>query len=180
LNTIRDYNDPLDTPLGEHVVTELIPRLPIGWSAEGGNLRDIDRVFPLASIPDWLAGRLFYQLVTQLVRWLLLPLLVALVAHDVLAYAVGHRGGFVDGLVVNVAYEVLVLLVVFAVFVFAAPRVTRRTVRSARRLREAEHQYTHDAEEIQRRLEHGEAPALGEDAPGEIVVSVSGHRTRPR
>ena len=35
-NTIRDYDDPLDTPLGEHVVTDFLPRLPTGWESEGG------------------------------------------------------------------------------------------------------------------------------------------------
>jgi hypothetical protein len=54
--TIRDYDDPLDTPLGTHVFTDLLPRLPSGWKVEGGDLHDVDRVFPLTTITAWLAA----------------------------------------------------------------------------------------------------------------------------
>jgi 3',5'-cyclic AMP phosphodiesterase CpdA len=50
-NTFRDYSDPLDTPLGDHIVTDFAWRLPKGWEAEGGTLRDVARVFPLTAIP---------------------------------------------------------------------------------------------------------------------------------
>jgi hypothetical protein len=169
-NTVSDFDDPLDTPLGDHIVTDLVPRLPRGWSTEGGNQPDVDRVFPLTSIPEWLAGRMFHYLATRTLRWLFLPLLVLFAAHDVLAYAAGHRGGVLDGLVVNLAYDVGVLLVVFGVFVFAAGRLSGRMIRSsAHHLRDAEdlQHFTDGAvDEIRRRLERGDPLPLGERGRG--------------
>jgi hypothetical protein len=174
-NTITDYDDALDTPLGHHVVTDVLPRLPSGWMTEGGNLRDMDRVFPLTSIPQWLAGRMFYQLVTQVVRWLLLPLLVAYIAFETIHYVVGAGGGALD-FVVELAYDVGLLFVVFGVFLFVAGRAMR-----SRRFREAEDPrlHTDEAMEIRKRLERGEAPPLAEASPGDIRVFVSGHTHAP-
>jgi hypothetical protein len=136
-NRFTDFDDPLDTPLGDHIVTDFVPRLPRGWATEGGNLPDIDRVFPLTSIPEWLVGRLFYQLAKQILRWLFLPLLVFLTVHEVLAYAFGHHGGAL-GLVLDLLYDVGLLLIVFAVSLVAAGRIATRTVRSsAHRFRDA-------------------------------------------
>ena len=45
-NTFRDYADPLDTPLGDHVVTDLMPRLPGGRTLTPSlHLREVDRIF---------------------------------------------------------------------------------------------------------------------------------------
>jgi Calcineurin-like phosphoesterase len=175
-NTFHDYDDPLDTPLGDHVVTDLLPRFPKGWVVEGGDLRDIGRVFPLLSITTWLAGRVFYQLVRQAIRWLLLPLVVALGAHDVLAYAFGHREGFWDGLVVNLVYDIGVLLLVFAVFLLVTGRVVKRAISaSSHHLGES----ADEAARIRARLERGEPPPLGEPVPGDVCVFVSGHTHAP-
>jgi UDP-2,3-diacylglucosamine pyrophosphatase LpxH len=169
-NTIRDYDDPLDTPLGEHVVTDVLPQLPAGWETEGGNLRAIDRVFPLSIIPGWLAGRLFYQVATQTVRWLLLPLVILLAAHAVL-----EDGGSVGALLVELAYDIGILLLVFGVFLFVAARATNRVIRaSTARLRvDAEHEL------IRSRLETGERPPLSGALTSEIAVFVSGHTHAP-
>jgi Calcineurin-like phosphoesterase len=73
-NTIVDYANPLDTPVGAHVVTELVR--PIGSGAaitRSIDLRDVSHVFPLAAIPQWVAGRIFYQFLGQVLRWLLAP-----------------------------------------------------------------------------------------------------------
>jgi UDP-2,3-diacylglucosamine pyrophosphatase LpxH len=169
-NTIRDYDDPLDTPLGEHVVTDVLPHLPTGWETEGGNLRAIDRVFPLSIIPGWLAGRLFYQVATQTVRWLLLPLLVLFAAHAIL-----EDGGSVAALVLELAYDIGILLLVFAVFLFVAARATNRVIRAStsRVPGDAEHEL------IRSRLEAGEAPPLSGSLTSQIAVFVSGHTHAP-
>jgi UDP-2,3-diacylglucosamine pyrophosphatase LpxH len=169
-NTIRDYDDPLDTPLGEHIVTDVLPHLPVGWETEGGNLRAIDRVFPLSIIPGWLAGRLFYQVATQTVRWLLLPLVILLAAHAIL-----EDGGSVSSLLVELAYDLGILLLVFGVFLLVAARATNRVIRaSTTRVRDdAEHEL------IRSRLEAGEPPPLSDSLTSEIAVFVSGHTHAP-
>jgi UDP-2,3-diacylglucosamine pyrophosphatase LpxH len=168
-NTFRDYDNPLDTPLGDHVVTDLLPRLPVGWESEGGNLRDVDRVFPLAIIPRWLAGRLYYVTVTQIVRWLLLPLLILFAAHSLL-----QGGGSVDVLL-NLAYVIGVLILVFGLFLFIAGRATNRSIRSS----SARAGLADEPELIRNRLEAGEPPPLGGDVTAEVAVFVSGHTHAP-
>jgi hypothetical protein len=93
-NTIVDYANPLDTPVGAHVVTELVR--PIGSGAavtRSIDLRELSYVFPLAAIPEWIAGRIFYQFLGQVLRWLLAPLVVAYVAYEGLAAVVQAFGG---------------------------------------------------------------------------------------
>jgi hypothetical protein len=93
-NTIVDYANPLDTPVGAHVVTELVR--PIGSGAavtRSVDLRDVSYVFPLAAIPRWAAGRIFYQFLGQVLRWLLVPLVVAYLAYEGLAALVPAFGG---------------------------------------------------------------------------------------
>jgi UDP-2,3-diacylglucosamine pyrophosphatase LpxH len=168
-NTIRDYDDPLDTPLGSHVVTDIVPRLPIGWAAGGGNLRDIDRVFPLAIIPQWLAVRLYYVAASQVVRWLLLPLLVLLAAHAFL------RGGGLAEVLLELGYDLGVVLVVFGLFLFIAGQATKRAIRSSA----AHHRLVDEAELIRSRLTTGQPPPLADPLPAEIDVFVSGHTHAP-
>jgi hypothetical protein len=171
-NAIRDYNDPLDTPLGDHIVTEIIPRLPGGWTAEALQLREIDRVFPLAVIPEWVAGRLFYALVTQAFIWLLLPLLIAYVGYEMISYAVGEGVRAIHSLFVKIAYDILLLLAVFGVFFLLARRMANRAIRAAPRR-------VPEAEQIRGRLERGEALPLAGDLPSEIAVFVSDHTHAP-
>lgn len=56
-NAIRDYRDPLDTPLGTHIVTDVIQR--IVKLSRNFDLRDLNHVFPLVAIPDWISSRFF-------------------------------------------------------------------------------------------------------------------------
>jgi Calcineurin-like phosphoesterase len=177
-NAIQEYDDPLDTPLGHHIVTDVVRRLPRGWETEGGSLRDIGRVFPLTTIPMWLTGRLFYYLVKQVTRWLLLPLLVAYIAWEAIHYALGESGDAVDAFVVELGYDVVLLLVVFGAFLFAAGRLM---MRSTSRLAETRDRRlaAGEAVEIRTGLERGEAPPLSEEKQGDIGVFVSGHTHAP-
>jgi hypothetical protein len=184
-NTFRDYADPLDTPLGDHIVTDLMPRLPGGRTLTPSlHLREVDRVFPLTEIPEWIAGRLFYDLVRQAVRWLLLPLLVAFIAYGGIKYALGGFGddGVLDVLV-DVGYDVAVLLVTFALFVLVLRRTANQAIRGAARRFGADGETPEGllptVDTIRRRLESGPAPPLGGDLPGEIAVFVSGHTHAP-
>jgi predicted phosphodiesterase len=189
-NAKRDYDDPLDTPLGDHVVTELAPRIANRGTIGGVHLRDVDRVFPLTTIPDWASGRLFYELATQTVHWLLLPLLIAYVGYELIAYALDAGGalelpgiGVRRVLFVEIGVDVVFLILISALFLFAV----RRTVTGAGPLvhmhlaRSSDRESTVDGtvEEIRTRLERGEPPPLARELRGEVGVFVSGHTHAP-
>jgi Calcineurin-like phosphoesterase len=183
-NTFRDYADPLDTPLGDHVVTDLMPRLPGGRTLTPTlHLREIDRIFPLAKIPEWIAGRLFYDVVTQAIRWLLLPLVIAYAAYWLIKYLLGGTDGGVLDVIVDLGYELGVLLVVFGLFVLVLRGMANRAIRgTARRVHgddDVPERSDPSADEIRRRLESGLPFPLGDEQPGEIAVCVSGHTHAP-
>ena len=183
-NTFRDYTDPLDTPLGDHVVTDLMPRLPGGRTLSPSlHLREVDRIFPLTTVPEWVAGRLFYDLVSQAVRWLVVPLLVAFVAYGSIKYALGANDYGVLDVLVDVSYDIGVLLIAFGLFVLVLRRTANRAIRGAAarfgvggddpRGRDP------TVDSIRRRLESGPPPPLADDLPGEIAVFASGHTHAP-
>jgi UDP-2,3-diacylglucosamine pyrophosphatase LpxH len=188
-NAKHDYADPLDKPPGDYVVTELTPRLAHRGTIGGVHLRDVDRVFPLTTIADWASGRLFYELATQSVRWLLLPLLIAYVGYELIAYALGAEGaidfpgfGVRRILWIEVGIDVLLLLLVFGLFLFALRRTVTGASPLARHPRSsADRDAAADStvEQIRDRLESGEPPPLGRDVRGEIGVFVSGHTHAP-
>jgi hypothetical protein len=183
-NTFRDYADPLDTPLGDHVVTDLMPRLPGGRTLTPTlHLREIDRIFPLVKIPEWVAGRLFYDVVTQAVRWLLLPLVIAYAAYWLIKYLLGGTDGGVLDVIVDLGYELGVLLVLFGLFVLVLRGMANRAIRGAAARFRADDELPARSDptvdEIRRRLESGLPFPLGDDQPGEIAVFVSGHTHAP-
>src|SRR5918995_2924028 len=86
-NTIEDYGDPLDTPLGHHVVTDFTRRVaPFGEVARGLDLSEVKNVYPLVEIPRWIASRYFYDAMGLVTAYLLLPLLVAYAVYRGVAY----------------------------------------------------------------------------------------------
>ena len=187
-NAKRDYADPLDTPLGDHVVTDITPRLASTEAVGGLHLRDVDRIFPLTTIPDWASGRLFYEIAVQTVRWLLVPLLIAYVAYEVIAWALGAEGALdLPGFGVRrilwfeVGVDVAFLILISGLFLVAV----RRTVTGAGPLVHmhlaGSDRETVDAtvKEIRDRLERGDPPPLGRDLRGDICVFVSGHTHAP-
>jgi 3',5'-cyclic AMP phosphodiesterase CpdA len=92
-SAITDYANPLDTPVGAHVLAEMVRPIGSGAVAIGGvDLREVRYVFPLAAIPQWIAGRIFYQFLGQVLRWLLAPLIVAFAGYEALAAVVPPFG----------------------------------------------------------------------------------------
>ena len=94
-NTIKDYEDPLDTPLGDHIVTDLTRGLvAAGRITRNLDLRDVNKVYPLATIPEWVVGRFFYDLLGRVVTYLLVPLIVGYAAYWIVEYllTVAHNG----------------------------------------------------------------------------------------
>ncbi len=143
-NTVEDYHDRLDTPLGHHVVMDGTRRVaPYGEISPGLDLAEIKMVYPLVAIPGWIASRYFYDFAGKVVSYLLLPLLVAYALYRLVAYALalarddaaGFFGNYrelprVHELFLDIALFGLVVLLIFAVFFLAIRHAVRRTLRA--------------------------------------------------
>src|SRR5215210_3011176 len=93
-NTVEDYSDPLNTPLGHHVVTDFTRRVaPFGEVSRGLDLSEIKNVYPLVAIPRWVASRYFYNFLGRVTAHLLLPLLVVYAVYRAIAYVLVVRYG---------------------------------------------------------------------------------------
>jgi Calcineurin-like phosphoesterase len=185
-NTIADYANPLDTPVGAHVVSEVVR--PIGSGAaitRSVDLQAVSYVFPLAAIPQWIAGRIFYQFLGQVLRWLLGPLLVAYAAYEALAAVVrpfsrslGLRPVFLE-----LAYLLGLLVVAFAVLFLISRRTTAHAVSAmpSRYPGQAPGQepYREDVA-IRRLLEQDQPPPMaGTTGRLKLAVFVSAHTHDP-
>jgi UDP-2,3-diacylglucosamine pyrophosphatase LpxH len=77
VNTIGDYRNPAVTPLGAHIVTDLVNYLePLGRHAATDaptSIADIDNIHPLGMIPWWLLSTYFYRQIRRLVKYVVLP-----------------------------------------------------------------------------------------------------------
>jgi Calcineurin-like phosphoesterase len=190
-NTITDYANPLDTPVGAHVLAEMIR--PIGsWAgAIGGvDLREVRFVFPLAAHPgpaEWLAGRIFYRFFGQLLRWLLAVLALLVVAslgYGGLAVLLGRPGGglrVLGSLLGELAYALVVLVFALVVVFLVGRRMTEHAVATlASRFPGPASGRSWDEQAIRRLLEDGRPPPMAGDLPGPApVVFVSGHTHAP-
>lgn len=138
-NMVEDYRDPLDTPLGHHVVMDFTRRIaPFGEVARGLDLAEIKMVYPLVAIPSWVASRYFYDFAGKVGAFLLLPLLAAYVVYRMVAYALATVRGastrffaaprelpLLHELFLDITIFGIVILVIFAMFFV----VIRRSVR---------------------------------------------------
>jgi UDP-2,3-diacylglucosamine pyrophosphatase LpxH len=192
-NAIADYANPLDTPVGAHVLDEVIR--PIGSGAavtRGIDLRQVRYVFPVAAHPgpaEWLAGRVFYRFLGQLLRWLLVLLAfltVAYVASLGLAVVGGRASGWPRALrsVLLEATYGLAVLASALVVVFLIGRRTARDVVTTLASRfpwlAPESERDREALAIRRLLEEGRAPPMAGDlSRRELAVFVSGHTHAP-
>jgi uncharacterized membrane protein len=159
-----------------------MPRLPGGMTLTTLHLSEVDRIFPLTKLPEWAAGRLFYDLVRQSLRWLLVPLIVAYTAYELIKYAIGDTGESLLDVAIDLGYDLVVLVVVFGLFVLALRGMANQAIRgAARRFRDDDDAERLDpaVDEILRRLESGQSPPLGDDLRGEIAVFASGHTHAP-
>ncbi len=187
-NTVEDYADRLDTPLGHHVVTDFTRRVaPYGEVSRGLDLSEIKMVYPLVAIPGWIAGRYFYDFAGKVTAYLLLPLLAAYALYRVAAYLVIFSGGLprVHELFLDIGVFFLIVGLVFAVFFVAVRHVVRRTLKAVDpgRARRGKPRYS-PAEASRKKI--GEilrgdtgppmAPALD---PSTVDVFVSGHTHLP-
>jgi UDP-2,3-diacylglucosamine pyrophosphatase LpxH len=78
VNTIGDYRNPAITPLGSHIVTDLVNYLePLGRHASVDaptSIADIDNIHPLGLIPWWFISNYFYQQVRRVLKYIVAPL----------------------------------------------------------------------------------------------------------
>ncbi len=144
-NSVEDYLDPLDTPLGHHVVMDGTRRIaPFGEISSGLDLSEIKMVYPLVAIPAWIASRYFYNLAGKVASYLLVPLLVAYAVYKVVAYLISRAtdgkasllfGSYRELPQVHQAFldTVLFLLLVlgiFGVFFLVVRHAVHRTLRA--------------------------------------------------
>src|ERR671910_1842981 len=129
-NMVEDYHDPLDTPLGHHVVMDFTRRVaPLGVITGGLDLSEIKMVYPLVAIPRWIASRYFYDFVGKVITYLLLPLLVTYGVYRVSSYFLAISrgdparifGSFqelpqIHRLFVDLVVFGLIILLIFAIF----------------------------------------------------------------
>jgi len=185
-NTLVDYANPLDSPVGAHVVTELVRPIGSGIAVTRSvDLGEVSYVFPLAAIPQWVAGRIFYRFLGQVLRWLLAPLVAVYLAYEGLAALVRAFGESLAlrPLFLEVAYVLGLLAVAFAVVFLISRRTTARAISTM-----ATHlpgqtlgpeRYREDMA-IRELLEDDRAPPMaGTASPMEIAVFVSGHTHAP-
>lgn len=144
-NTVEDYGDRLDTPLGHHIVTDFTRRIaPFGEVSPGLDLSEIKMVYPLMAIPQWISSRYFYNLVGKATAYLLLPLLASYVLYRAAAYVLSVAEGNplrflqsyqelprIQELFTEIAGFALLVLLIFAIFFIVVRRAVRRTLTTA-------------------------------------------------
>jgi hypothetical protein len=149
------------------------------------DLREVSYVFPLAAIPQWIAGRIFYQFLDQVLRWLLVPLIGAYAAYEALAAVVQPVGRSLAlrPLFLELAYVVGLLVVAFTVLFLISRRAAAHAV-SAMPSRypgqtPGREPYREDVA-IRRLLEEDRPPPMAGTAGRlELAVFVSGHTHAP-
>jgi UDP-2,3-diacylglucosamine pyrophosphatase LpxH len=190
-NALVDYDNPLDTPLGSHIVTDMVRPIGSGLPiTERIDLRNVSFVFPLMAIPEWIAGRIFYQILSRLLRWLVVGVVVAVVVAALAAavWGVDDTLGAGGTVLAEAAIAAAVLIFVFALFFL----LSRSAMEHAGRFwfqdaqhRVAEHRHGRAERE---RTERSIRDTIAEDRPlplassvtgGEIAVFVSGHTHAP-
>ena len=126
-----DPRDPLDSPLGHHVVRELLPALKTDdrpWLAGAERLAD-----PV-SLPTFFASRMAYRRIAPHLGWLALPFLAALLLKLPLTYALASHLGHQTGTIVwarrllVVGLAIVADLVLVAGFLVVAARHTWRSI----------------------------------------------------
>ena len=143
VNTVDDYHDPLDTPLGYHVVMDFTRRVaPFGEVSRGLDLAEIKMVYPLVAIPSWIASRYAYSFASKVLWYLLLPILAAYLLYRVVAFFVvksagstGFLGGSSDLLRVHHSSSRcpdsgVIILLIFAIFFIVIRHNVKRTMAS--------------------------------------------------
>ncbi|MBV9413132.1 MAG: metallophosphoesterase [Acidimicrobiia bacterium] len=78
-NAFENPRDPVDTPLGQHIVQELLPDLA-ARNAEGV-LEGVESLEDPRTFPSFITSRVFYRRLLKETRWLLVPVVLAIAVH---------------------------------------------------------------------------------------------------
>jgi UDP-2,3-diacylglucosamine pyrophosphatase LpxH len=78
-NAFHDPRNALDTPLGQHIVQEILPDL--AKEDESGVLAGVESLEDPRTFPSFVASRVFYRRLLKETRWLLVPLVLAVGLH---------------------------------------------------------------------------------------------------
>jgi UDP-2,3-diacylglucosamine pyrophosphatase LpxH len=194
-NTVEDYGDPLDTPLGHHVVTDFTRRVaPFGEVSRGLDLSEIKNVYPLVEIPRWVVSRYFYDAVGLVAAYLLLPLLIIYAVYRAIAYGLAATGGQpvrffqsyqelprVHEFFLDIGLFGLVILLIFGIFFLAVRREVRHVSSAVSLKHKPSYSPAASSKEKVRSVLRGEItpPMLPSVRPGEIDIFVSGHTHLP-
>jgi UDP-2,3-diacylglucosamine pyrophosphatase LpxH len=190
-SAVTDYANPLDTPVDTHVLAEMVRPIGSGAAAIGGvDLREVRYVFPLAAHPgpaEWIAGRIFYRVFDQLLRWLLAVLALLVVASAVyggLAVMLGRPGGgfrVLGSVLGEVTYGLVVLVFALVVVFLVGRRTAEQAVATlGSRFPGSASGRSWDEQAIRRLLEDGGPPPMAGVRSGPApAVFVSGHTHAP-
>ena len=195
-NSVGDYHDPLDTPLGHHVVMDGTRRIaPYGEISPGLDLSEIKMVYPLVAIPAWIASRSFYNMAGRVVSYLLVPLVVAYTLYKVVAYAISRATGgqasllfgsyrelpHVHQVFLDTILFLILILAVFGIFFLAVRHAVRKTLRAVSPGGSPHYSPAEASQERIRAVLAGEARPPMDPAfdPTTADVFVSGHTHLP-
>ncbi len=78
-NAFQNPRDPVDTPLGEHIVKELLP--DIATADAEGVLAGVESLEDPRTFPSFITSRVFYRRLVKETRWLLIPVILAIAVH---------------------------------------------------------------------------------------------------
>ncbi len=78
-NRFEDPRQPLDTPLGQHVVQEVLPEM--ATTADSSLLHGLEGLSDPRTFPSFVSSRVFYRRVVKDLRWLLIPIVIAIGTH---------------------------------------------------------------------------------------------------
>jgi len=192
-NTLVDYANSLDTPVGAHLMAEMIRPIESAPAVKGGlDLREVRYVFPLAWHPgpaEWMGGRIFYRFLDRMLRWflgLLVLLVVAYLGYQGLEVALGHASSGLRArwpVLLEAAYGLAVLvLAMVAAFLISRRTAERAVTTLGKRFTWLAPGLERDREaaSIRQLLEHDRPPPMaGTVLPAGIAVFISGHTHAP-
>jgi UDP-2,3-diacylglucosamine pyrophosphatase LpxH len=181
-NRLSDYSDPLDTPIGTHVVDDIVRPLGSGARLTGNlDLRDVSYVFPLGAIPEWIAGRIFYRFLDEALRWIVVIFVIANAIHAALILLGSDDPirSTPQAIVGEFVYDIGLLLLVVVVVFIAGGRLARRAL-AALELRMSGESSASVPDAIRNTLLADDPLPLGNGVDSrDVTVFISGHTHDP-
>lgn len=123
-NAFVDPRNELDTPLGHHLITEVLPAI---GATKGDWLKGMDRLVDRSGLARFVASRLAYRRVLSRSWWLAIPVLAALLVKFPLAFLFrnpsrAHLASDWSGRLLFVGITTLVDLILFVTLTLMASR----------------------------------------------------------